>query len=394
MDGPTAAIASALVDQAIQAENQGGPAGQAYIDRVYGDLTYAQDAGYFSGDWDLRQASAFLQQAGLTVVEDSNVAEFGTAPAPLTCPDTAFYAGWYSYYNYNDAFTWRTGAVGWHLDSVAAADVRSGPAWVPNALLKGITVTTGPIGEPYLQGMVRPGGAYRNLLEGASVGDAFLRNTRWLKWEILYLGDPLYKPFGAGRAPFSPLQTVNSFQLSPQEIVGGAKSTATITLSSAAPAGGATFALSVLLPLAGLSFPSAVTVQGGATKASFPITTAAVTQEVTPLITATSAALTLKNTIIIDPLLGGLLATVGSTVGGTPFGVTVLLNGPAPIGGAVIVLSSDNSAVTVPASVTVPTGATGSTFTASTTPVSSQVTANIKGTYAGASAGFSVTVVP
>jgi len=59
-------------------------------------------------------------------------------------------------------------------------------------------VTSGAVGEPYLEGLPRPAGVYRNLLEGANVGDAFLRNTRWIKWMIVNIGDPLYRPFPAG----------------------------------------------------------------------------------------------------------------------------------------------------------------------------------------------------
>ncbi len=390
LDGPSAAIATALVDQAMQAEAAGGPLGPACIDRRFGDISNAVDAGYFTGDWDLRMASSFLQQAGLTVLEDANPQEFGTTPAPL-CPNAAFYSGWYSYNYYNDAFTWNTGAIGWHLDSVAAVNLRSGPSWVPNALLKGITVTTGPVGEPYLQGMVRPGGAFRNLLEGANVGDAFLRNTRWLKWMIVNIGDPLYKPFGSGLAPFHPLQPVNSFQIAPQEIAGGTNSTGTITLSAAAPPGGTTFSLS---PVSGITTPATVTIPAGSTKASFAITTAATTQYTNNIITATAGALSLQNTFNVDPLMGGFAQSMGTTMAGIPVNCTAILNGRAPAGGATIVLSSDNAAVTVPPTVTVPAGSMVATFTAMTTPVATAVTANIVGTYAGAAAGFSISIVP
>jgi uncharacterized protein (TIGR03790 family) len=401
LDGPTEAIASALVDQAMQAETQGGPSGQACIDRMYGSLTGLPDIGYYGADWDLHQASTFLQQAGVTVVEDANPQTFGTAPAPLTCPDTAFYAGWYNYGVYNNAFSWQTGAIGWDLDSDAATYLRSGPTWVPNALnapalgfsQNGITVTTGPVAEPYVQGMVRPGAAYRNLLEGANVGDAFLRNTRWLKWQIVYIGDPLYKPFGAGRYPFSPLQPVNSFQISPQEIVGGTNTTGTLTLNSAAPAGGTSFTLS---GGSGISLPATVTVAGGAKTVNFPITTAVVTQSASTILTATSGALSLDNTIVVDPLLGSLSTTQAApaTMAGIPVAVTAVLNGRAPTGGALIGLSSDNAAVTVPASVTVPAGSTVANFTATTTPVSQTVTADITAIYANTETVLSIAVVP
>ena len=44
------------------------------------------------------------------------VQEFGTPPAPSRCEDAAFYAGWYSLDHYNDAFTWKPGAIGIHLE--------------------------------------------------------------------------------------------------------------------------------------------------------------------------------------------------------------------------------------------------------------------------------------
>jgi len=390
LDAPTPALASALVDQAIAVESTAPfrPSGQACIDMVL-DPTNVPDAGARTGDWDLNRASQFLSAAGLTVLTDTLSTEFGTPPSP-NCPNTAFYTGWYSLEHYNDAFTWQTGSVGWHLDSGSAENPRSGQTWSPNALLRGIAVTTGSVNEPYLQGLVRPSGTYRNLLEGASVGDAFLRNTRWLKWQIMNMGDPLYKPFGAGLPPFSPLQPVNSFMISPQEIVGGTNSTGTITLSAAAPGGGSTFSLT---GGTGISTPPTVTVAGGATKASFPITTTVVTASQAVVITATGPV-TLQNTIITDPLLGGFVTSISTTMAGYPVGVTAILNGRAPVGGATISLTSDNSVITVPSTVRVPAGSMVATFTAGSTPVSSSVTANITGQYAGASVPFSIVVAP
>jgi hypothetical protein len=68
--------------------------------------------------------------------------------------------------------------------------------------VKGITVTAGAVEEPFLQGLPRPDGIFYNLLVGANVGDAFLRNTLWLKWMIINIGDPLYRPFAKKRVPF------------------------------------------------------------------------------------------------------------------------------------------------------------------------------------------------
>jgi uncharacterized protein (TIGR03790 family) len=194
LDAATPALARGLVDKALEAERT-GLAGRACLDRRFGkDVDAMQDSGYGSGDWDLHRAAQMLRGAGLEVVEDANPAEFGTPPAPARCDDAVFYAGWYSLDSYNDAFTWKTGAIGYHLDSASAANPRGGKNWAANAVLKGLTATTGALDEPSLLGLPHADGLVHDLLAGANVGDAFLRNTRWLKWMIVNLGDPLYRP--------------------------------------------------------------------------------------------------------------------------------------------------------------------------------------------------------
>ena len=121
LDAATPALAKGLVDKALAAETA-GLSGQVCIDELSPSPTY--DSDYASGDWDLHMAAAFARLAGFPVTEDPNSAEFGTSPAPLRCDNAALYSGWYSYNHYNDAFTWNTGAIGFHLDSAAAADPR------------------------------------------------------------------------------------------------------------------------------------------------------------------------------------------------------------------------------------------------------------------------------
>ena len=198
LDGPTPAIARALVDKALRAEAAHGPKGQACIDETEDPLLTSYD-GKQIGDWDLYGAARILIAAGFKVVEDTNGTEFGTPPSPK-CPDTALYSGWYKYEHYNDAFSWNEGAIGFHLDSASMADPRGGKNWSYNALLRGITVTSGAMAEPFLMGLPRPDGVFQDLLAGSNVADAFLRNTRFLKWMIINVGDPLYTPFAGGRA--------------------------------------------------------------------------------------------------------------------------------------------------------------------------------------------------
>ncbi len=194
LDAATPALAEGLVDKAVLAEGT-GLTGKACIDRRYGpDMASLGDEGYNAGDWDLHRAAQFLREKGVPVVEDANGAEFGTPPAPARCDDAIYYAGWYSLNHYNDVFSWRPGALGFHLDSMSLADPRGGSNWGANAIMRGLTVTSGAVDEPFLWGLPHVDGMVHDLLAGANIGDAVLRNTALLRWMIINVGDPLYRP--------------------------------------------------------------------------------------------------------------------------------------------------------------------------------------------------------
>ena len=380
LDAPSADLARGLVDKAIAAEHS-GLTGQACLDRRYGNISTVDDSDYGEGDWDLHQAATFSGLAGFVSLEDQNPEEFGTPPAP-DCPGAALYSGWYSYNHYNDAFTWNTGAIGFHLDSASAANPRGGANWSANAIMKGITVTSGSVSEPELQGLLRPGGTFRDLFQGANVGDAFLRNTRWLKWMILYIGDPLYRPFPKALQNFNPPPAQASLGFAPRYFQNGETSTGTVTLAQAAPPGG------TVVPLSSnwiqlVQVPVSVTVQQGQRSATFTATSAAsplVTQDSPVVITAANVG---QNTLTIWPLLGADVVEPIFVIGGAPSTGTVALNEPAPPGGATVSLSSDSYAQ-VPATVTVPQGALTANFPIATSFVGSQHDSLINATLNGA----------
>jgi len=203
IDAPSVALAKGLVDKAISAETSGLQGIGCFDTRA--SVSGADDSGYAIGDWDIYRAGEFIRSRGLTVIEDSNGEEIGTAPAPLRCDNTAFYSGWYSLDNYHDAFTWNVGAIGFHYDSLSAGNPRGGNNWSANAIQRGITITAGAVAEPQLQNIPHVDGIFRNLFEGANVGDALLRNTP-LFTNLIYLGDPLYRPFSSSPTP-SPTPT-------------------------------------------------------------------------------------------------------------------------------------------------------------------------------------------
>ena len=93
--------------------------------------------------------------------------------------------------------------------------------------------------------------------------------------------------------------------------------------------------------------------------------------------------------------LSALSVSPSTVTGGDSSTGTVTLSAPAPSGGAIVSLaSSDTSVATVPDTITVPTGATSTTFPVSTSPVSSSTSVIISGSYNGTAQSASLTVTP
>ena len=83
-----------------------------------------------------------------------------------------------------------------------------------------------------------------------------------------------------------------------------------------------------------------------------------------------------------------------SVAGGASSTGTVTLTGPAPAGGSVVTLASNNAAATLPATVTVAQGASSATFSIATTAVASAVSPIITATMGASSKTATLTVNP
>jgi uncharacterized protein (TIGR03790 family) len=390
LDAPSSALAKGLVANARQAEVS-GLSGRACFDER-GPSASAFDSGYGTGDWDLHRAALFGQMAGFAVTEDTNSAEFGTAAAPR-CDGAAMYAGWYALNHYNDAFSWNPGAIGFHLDSLSAADPRGGTNWSANALLRGITVTSGAMAEPFLDGLAHPDIVFRSLLQGANVGDAFLRGEQWLKWMILNIGDPLYRPFLGGRAPFKAPVAAPALILNPRALtlVGPASSSGTVQLQAAALS--ATVVNLVSTKPAVVTVPPSITVPAGHTTAAFPISVAQVTVDTRVKITASAPSLAVDNTLDVTPLIGAVWFKINTTSARTPLKGVLFLNDVAPAGGVTVQLTSSNPSVaSVPAALVIPAGDASANFTVATSPVTANTSVVITARYAGAQVTGHITV--
>jgi hypothetical protein len=92
--------------------------------------------------------------------------------------------------------------------------------------------------------------------------------------------------------------------------------------------------------------------------------------------------------------LSSMAVSPSSVVGGNPSTGTVTLTAAAPSGGFAVALSSNNPAASVPASVTVPVGATSATFTVTTSAVTTSTPVTITASAGGVTRTATLTVNP
>lgn len=198
---------------------------------------------------------------------------------------------------------------------------------------------------------------------------------------------------------------LGSVSLNPSTLPGGGTGSATVTLTAAAPSGGAVVSLSSSNTSAA-TVPANLTVPAGATSTTTSaVTTSAVSSTTTSVISATYNGITRTATLTVTAAaspaptatLDSVSLSPASVEGGSPSSATVTLTAPAPAGGAVVSFSSSNTAVaTVPATMTVPEGVNSRVVVnfVSTSPVPATATSVISATYNGVTRTATITVTP
>ena len=115
-----------------------------------------------------------------------------------SCPHAALYVGWYSLRKYVPAFMWTPGAVGWHVASWEAVNLRD-PAtqeWCAKMIQNGVAATVGAVSEPLLNHFPGPEEFFPLLLTGKyTVAECYWRTVPATSWQMMLIADPLYNPF-------------------------------------------------------------------------------------------------------------------------------------------------------------------------------------------------------
>jgi uncharacterized protein (TIGR03790 family) len=189
LDGPSYGVAKGLIDKALAAE-QKGLAGVAYVDSrgIFAENAY----GYY--DQSLRDLAILTRlRTGLAVQEENTGALFAAG----SCSQAALYCGWYSLRKYVDAFQFVDGAIGFHIASFEAASLHdpNSTEWCPALLMHGITATLGPVNEPYLFAFPEPKAFFAALFDGHCLAEAYYLTKPFNSWQMVLIGDPLYRPF-------------------------------------------------------------------------------------------------------------------------------------------------------------------------------------------------------
>jgi hypothetical protein len=189
----------------------------------------------------------------------------------------------------------------------------------------------------------------------------------------------------------------SSLVVSPSTVVGGTPAQGTVTLTAAAPAGGAVVSLSDNSTAA--IVPGSVTVPAGATSATFSITTAAVSANQTATISASLNGATTTGTCTITPSasapsLSSLVLNPTSVSGGNTSQGTVTLTAAPSANTSVSLASGNTSVATVPVTVIVNAGSTSATFVITSKTVTTNQTATISASLSGVTKTATLTVTP
>lgn len=212
LDAPTAESAMRLVDRAIEVERQ-GLAGTVYLD-ARGLQAKSPSDTYGRYDQSLRDLDKFISQhSSYTSVLDNTEARFHR---PGEAPDVGLYIGWYRLRQYEDAFTFQPGAIGYHMASAEAVSLHKTDetGWCKNALERGIAATLGSVGEPYLDAFPEPLEFVALLMTGQySLVEVYYLTSRWMSWRMLLVGDPLYNPWR--NKPAAKRSALTMFPLAP-----------------------------------------------------------------------------------------------------------------------------------------------------------------------------------
>jgi hypothetical protein len=210
---------------------------------------------------------------------------------------------------------------------------------------------------------------------------------------ILNLGDPLYKPFPNGVAPYNSATRQESwFGISPNNLVGSGTVRAQFALAEKRD--------KTVPVIFKATYPDLVTLPTGASipptsnGAQFQIAVKAPEQPVSVNIAIMAGNETVSNTLNVYPVLADLTLSQPGMKGDGSVTGTVTLFVPAKEPGLTVKLSSNQPEAVVPGELKIPAGEMKATFSISGKAVKSEVTATITAKLDNASKTAQLKITP
>ena len=196
LDGSSPELVKRIIDDAWQVEQE-RLSGIGYFDARWPKPHNEQKLdGYKTYDLAIHRAAEITRKYLPVELEEKS-----TLFAPSTCPAAALYCGWYSLATYVDAFTWKRGAIAYHIASAECTTLKKkeSQVWCKLILDKGAAVTIGPVGEPYAQAFPLPDVFFGLILQGrTTLVESYFKASPFISWKMVLIGDPLYRPFKYG----------------------------------------------------------------------------------------------------------------------------------------------------------------------------------------------------
>ncbi len=194
LDASSPEIVRRMIDDSIYAE-QRRLQGRAYFDARWLKPEQKKLKGYALYDASIHKAAELTSKISALPV---HLDQQERLLQPGEAPNAALYCGWYSLGKYIDAFTWQRGAVGYHIASSECTTLKKekSEVWCKRMLEDGAAATIGPVAEPYVQGFPLPELFFGFLLDGYyTLVESYYLSLPFLSWQMVLIGDPLYRPF-------------------------------------------------------------------------------------------------------------------------------------------------------------------------------------------------------
>jgi uncharacterized protein (TIGR03790 family) len=196
IDGPTPSIVRRNIDATITTEKEQSLSGKFLIDAR-------------GIPWDQRDDFGTWDRYLTTLARNTNTGkrftiEYDGRPELAgETKDIGLYVGWYQVRQYKDVYSFNTGAIGYHIASSEAMSIRNPEekGWCKNMLERGVVATVGAVNEPYLDSFPIPTDFFNLLLSGKyQLAEVYYLTTRYISWQLVLFGDPLYQPISVETA--------------------------------------------------------------------------------------------------------------------------------------------------------------------------------------------------